>query len=577
MTLKSIFKGLEDRVKETFRAGRNAIFLGTALGATMSMLAYAPTPAMATDETNKVVNIWLNNDKPEIEENNEYYGWSFVVRNNSNIHTNGYNGSCNEVRFFDLYSSSEPTFGSVPTDWNGSYSYLGDNLYNITININDPFEYIPSGGEKNFGIITYLPSTNHVSVIGSLNGDGYIDGVGYFSDSFLGPIGSIEKIVTGNGSITNAPFFYEGSNTTFYVQANPNHRISDIRTNEVSVGTLPENLSQTNYVWQIPTNGTFEAIFTALKTLEVQSAHGEPSPAIGSHEYDEGTSIDAFVEGIITNGTTRYVSKGWDMQGNSPESGTDSYFTFSLTNNAVLTWLWETNYMFTVITNGNGSIEGSPNGWYSLGATNVVTAVPDEHQEFKGWEGDISSLDTTITQHMDKAYSIIAVFEPILYPIVFSKEGEGDIDPSGTTNAPYGTEIPFSAISSNNHRIKKINGEELTERVADTNLTYVVGGSGSLSVNFVPDPYLTVESKGDGNGEVVPNSTYVPWKSSTNVVITAYDKNEISGITTNDVPLDGPFNSPYTLDLSSLLDDIKLEVMFSPTGGPPRGTIFKFR
>ncbi len=115
----------------------------------------------------------------------------------------------------------------------------------------------------------------------------------------MGPVGSIEKIVTGNGIITNAPFFYEGSDTTFHIEAAAHHRISGIRTNGVSVGDLSHTVYATNYVWQVSSTGTLEAEFSpATYTLSVHTAHGTPHPGSLS-AVESGSAVTQSVERLV--------------------------------------------------------------------------------------------------------------------------------------------------------------------------------------------------------------------------------------------------------------------------------------
>ena len=276
------------------------------LGTAMSMLAYAPLPAKATDETDKVVNIWLGNGEPGIN-NLTNLTWNIVVRNNSDINYQ-FPGNCIQVRLFDLYSSSEPTFGTLPSRWVGSANVSGNNLYNIILTPNRDIAEIFPGEKKSFPIRTYLASTNHIPVLGTRTGDGNIPPHGYFSDTFIGPVGSIEKIIAGNGSITNTPFFYEGSNTTFYIEADQHYRISDIKINNTSIGSIPHNLSQTNYVWQVPASGLIEAEFVLKDyTLTVVSEYpdwdmtnvGAPDP--GTLAYQALSTATQSVDRIVVD------------------------------------------------------------------------------------------------------------------------------------------------------------------------------------------------------------------------------------------------------------------------------------
>jgi hypothetical protein len=42
-----------------------------------------------------------------------------------------------------------------------------------------------------------------------------------------------------------------------------------------------------------------------------------------------------------SSGPTQYVCTGWSMTGQEPTSGTGTSFQMTVTNDAVLTWIWQ--------------------------------------------------------------------------------------------------------------------------------------------------------------------------------------------------------------------------------------------
>lgn len=92
----------------------------------------------------------------------------------------------------------------------------------------------------------------------------------------------------------------------------------------------------------------------AQKTLQIVSPYGSTYPAVGTMSTNvNSTIICSVLNSPVISGTTQYVCKGWAMTGNEPVSGTGTNFTMIITNNAVLTWQWTTNYWIELNVTGN--------------------------------------------------------------------------------------------------------------------------------------------------------------------------------------------------------------------------------
>lgn len=103
-------------------------------------------------------------------------------------------------------------------------------------------------------------------------------------------------------------------------------------------------------------------------SLLVQSPHGSPSPSTGTHFYGESQILTNSAGSSVEAGGTQYVCAGWTMSGNEPSSGTASVLTMSLTNHAVLNWLWVTNILEPALLDFSSSV-------YSVSETSGVCVV----------------------------------------------------------------------------------------------------------------------------------------------------------------------------------------------------------
>ncbi|MBN1270626.1 MAG: hypothetical protein JXB04_13640 [Kiritimatiellae bacterium] len=131
-----------------------------------------------------------------------------------------------------------------------------------------------------------------------------------------------------------------------------------------------------------------------LRSLTIESAHGTCTPPVGLYFHGGGAVLTNSVAEPPPADGTQYVCTGWAMTGNDPVSGVTTSFVMTVTNDATLTWLWNTNVELDCTAGANGQVTGDPSGWYPQGASADVTAVPDPYYHFAGWSGDVAAGQT---------------------------------------------------------------------------------------------------------------------------------------------------------------------------------------
>jgi hypothetical protein len=77
-------------------------------------------------------------------------------------------------------------------------------------------------------------------------------------------------------------------------------------------------------------------------TLTIRSAHGIAFPAVGVYTQIPGIMTTNRIVSPMIIGSTQFVCTGWTMTGNEPAQGSGLRMVATVTNNAVLTWLWTT-------------------------------------------------------------------------------------------------------------------------------------------------------------------------------------------------------------------------------------------
>ena len=174
-------------------------------------------------------------------------------------------------------------------------------------------------------------------------------------------------------------------------------------------------------------------------TLTVASAYGGDFP--GTVTTDWGTELNQWVtnspmaEGV----STQHVCVAGTVDGNSYAQSSATNVTLTLTNNAVLTWQWQTRYWLVAQTNGNGTVTAA-DGWYGAGSNAVLSAEAAPYWRFTAWGGDTNGcvpVGNTITVPMTQARTVVAKFAENLAPLGTPEQWLGLY---GLTNGSPGSE-----------------------------------------------------------------------------------------------------------------------------------------
>ena len=164
-----------------------------------------------------------------------------------------------------------------------------------------------------------------------------------------------------------------------------------------------------NVLWSAAPEVTNSFTVTQAYSFRIQSPYGTTTPATGLYAYATGSLLTNSVSTPVTLGATQYVCTGWSMVGNAPTTGNTPQAILTLTNNAVLTWLWATNYSLTTAAGTAGSVTvGS--GWMRAGVTTQITAVASAYYHFANWTGTVSSSINPLSLLMSAPQSVTANF-----------------------------------------------------------------------------------------------------------------------------------------------------------------------
>jgi len=158
---------------------------------------------------------------------------------------------------------------------------------------------------------------------------------------------------------------------------------------------------------------------STLVTLEILSEHGIGNPTTGLYSNVSGSLLTNSISATETLlGGTQYVNIGWNMISNSPLFGITNSMEMVHTNNAVLTWLWSTNYFLT-LTAVNGVITNAVEGWKTSESSEILYPEADVGFAFDHWEvnGIPFGAGVPLALTMDEAKNVVAVFSTLFVDV----------------------------------------------------------------------------------------------------------------------------------------------------------------
>jgi hypothetical protein len=144
-------------------------------------------------------------------------------------------------------------------------------------------------------------------------------------------------------------------------------------------------------------------------TLTVVSTHGGTYP--GTLTTNCNTWLSQFVTNSPVSGGagTQYVCVGAAVVGNDFVQLSPNNVTLTLTNEATLTWQWQTNYWLGARSEAYGWVAGTE-GWYTVGSAVQLEAVPSNYCHFLMWTGSVTSTTNPLVLWVCCPHTVVATF-----------------------------------------------------------------------------------------------------------------------------------------------------------------------
>jgi hypothetical protein len=243
----------------------------------------------------------------------------------------------------------------------------------------------------------------------------------------------------------------EGTSTTLVARTDAGYHVSGVWmdgvvTNCAGLGSTSASLT----LDRVGSNHTVAFAFALDRhTFTVLSQYGTPDPEVGTHYFDLGTSVTNSVDVLIPNGLTRYECSGWLMEGCEPIRGTSNRVVVAITNDAVITWQWTTNYSMTFTSVGPGTLNLT-SGWYRAEQALNLTATPEEETVLAGWSGDTEGCiqnGNSLQVPADRPRSITATFSRDMRLLIVASHHGMSVPAEGQHAYPWSTPIVCSVTN----------------------------------------------------------------------------------------------------------------------------------
>jgi len=316
-----------------------------------------------------------------------------------------------------------------------------------------------------------------------------------------------------------------------------------------------------------------------MRTFTVSSAHGGAYPGtISTNAFSNVTEwIDA---SLVVNGATQYVLTGVTVKGNAFTQASPTNVTLTLTNNATLTWNWQTQVLLTTATNGPGSV--TPGGWYIAGSNAVLTATPAANMHLLGWAGDTNGCKiagNTLTAPMTQARAITAWFVRETLTVVSDHGGTLPGTTGTTSGAAINAWVTNSPVINGTTQYlctgATVKGNAFTQ-VSPTNVTLTLTNNATLTWLWSTDYWLAIVT--NGAGSVNPPSGWWPKGSNAQIIATAGDharfgswSGQTSGCTIKSNVITAPMTSVRSITANFVGQGTVVVVASPPDGGTVTG------
>jgi hypothetical protein len=353
----------------------------------------------------------------------------------------------------------------------------------------------------------------------------------YTINSSAGTGGSINP----SGNVT----VYEGTDQTFTITPQLGYRISDIKVDGISAGTV------SSYTFSnISVSHTIEAAFeiTPVHTITASTGVGGSVTPSGITSVNEGTNLTYFITPAAGYSISEVMADGISL-------GAVSTYTFSnITSNHIISATFSVlTYTLTGSAGNNGSISPSGSLTVNYGTSQTYSISPGTGYQISNVLVDNVSVGTPSVftfSNISASHTITASFSVITNTIAATAGSGGNITPQGNVPVPYMLNQTFIISANSGFLISDVLVDNVSVGpVTSFTINNVTSGH-TISANFTPITYTITGSAGTG-GSIDPMGNVIVNHGSNRT----FTINPAFGYQVSDVRIDnisvGPLSS-YT-------------------------------
>jgi hypothetical protein len=301
--------------------------------------------------------------------------------------------------------------------------------------------------------------------------------------------------ITPSGNVT----VYEATNQTFNVTTSTGYRLSDLKIDDVSVGSV-----STYTFSNIGASHSITASFETVPTHNITSsagAGGSVTPT-GIITVNEGTNLTI----NIIPATGYRIS---EVLADGVSAGTVSSYSFTniLSDHTISATFELLTFTLTSGAGTGGSI--NPSGVLTLnyGSSRTYSISPNTGYQISGVFVDNVSVGTPSVysfSNISASHTISASFSLITNTIMASAGTGGTISPQGNVSVNYGTNQTFTISANTGYYVSDVKVDNVSVgAVSSYNFVNVTTGH-SVSATFMPYTYTITGSAGTG-GSISPS------------------------------------------------------------------------
>ena len=355
--------------------------------------------------------------------------------------------------------------------------------------------------------------------------------------------------VTPSGVLT----LNHGSAQSFSFQPVTGYRISDVRVDNVSVGT-PSEYTFNNINANHTVSVQFAIIVNTVTATAQQGGSITPSGNVRVNYGNSQTFAISALEGY-------YIS---DVKADNVSQGVITSYTFNnvISNHSIAAEFTPVTYIVSASAGNGGTISPSGNISVTHGSNRTFTFTPGFGYMVSDVRVDnvsVGALTSYTFNGVTGDHTISVTFATATYTLEANAVIGGTISPAGTATVTHGTNRTYAITPSTGYRISDVRIDNSSVGPLNTYTFNNVTSDHVITASFTPLTFDIVASQGTG-GTISPSGTTTVTYGSSRVFSIIPDR----GYSITDVVVDNVSRGPVTsYTFSDVISNHTISAVFS--------------